>query len=84
MPRPVLIIGEWNAICDRCGFRHKASALMDEWTGLKVCKECWEPRHPQDLIGNPRTESPPPWTRPEPTDGDASPTYISSSIGVQT
>jgi hypothetical protein len=83
MPRPHLVIGEWNVICDRCGFQFKASQLKDEWTGLKVCKECWESRHPQDMLPAPRPETSPPWTRPVPEDGDASPTYISSTIGVQ-
>jgi hypothetical protein len=34
------------AICDRCGFKHRHSALRKEWTGLLVCKPCWDPRPP--------------------------------------
>lgn len=84
MPAPKLIIGEWNVICDRCGFRYKASQLMDEWTGLKVCNKCWEPRHPMDMMRIPRTEQAPPWVRPEPTESDsAAPTYVDTTVGVQ-
>ena len=78
-----LIIGEWNVICDRCGFKFKASQLQDEWTGLKVCGDCWEPRHPSDLIRIPRTEKAPPWTRPEPEDVEVDVDYIDENIGTQ-
>jgi hypothetical protein len=35
------------AICDRCGFSKKYSKLIKEWTGFKVCSECYEPKNPQ-------------------------------------
>jgi hypothetical protein len=35
------------AICDRCGFRYKYTKLRKEWTGFRVCSECYEPKHPQ-------------------------------------
>ena len=34
-------------ICDRCGFQTKYLDLQKEWTGFKVCSECFEPKHPQ-------------------------------------
>tara|TARA_R110002020_G_scaffold3547_3_gene15867 strand:- start:1030 stop:1413 length:384 start_codon:yes stop_codon:yes gene_type:complete len=34
-------------ICDRCGFSCKYLEMSKEWTGLKVCQECYEPKHPQ-------------------------------------
>lgn len=37
------------AICDRCGQRYKYLELKKEWTGFKVCPECYEPKHPQLL-----------------------------------
>lgn len=62
-------LGDWNAICDVCGFKMKASELKDRWDGLKVCEEDWEPRHPSDLYRAPTTpESIVPWTRPEQAD----------------
>lgn len=39
----------WNT-CQRCGFDMYESDSKKEWTGLIVCKECWEPRHPQDFV----------------------------------
>lgn len=70
------IPGQWNAICDRCGFKFKASMLQDEWTGLKVCSDCWETRHPQTLLKVPKEEISPPWTREEVTDTFISVSYI--------
>jgi len=35
------------ALCDQCGQRFKLSELIKEWTGFKVCDECYEPKHPQ-------------------------------------
>lgn len=35
------------AICDRCGQRYFLRELKKEWTGFKVCQECYEPKHPQ-------------------------------------
>lgn len=34
-------------ICDRCGFQYLLNELRKEWTGFKVCQECYEPKHPQ-------------------------------------
>ncbi len=73
--------GLWNAICDRCGFRYKNTELQQDWQGLMVCKTCWEPRHPQEMIRPIPDQNKLPWTRPEGTDisvGDLSPLYIVS------
>ena len=34
-------------LCDRCSFEYKLSELKQEWTGFKVCEECYEIKHPQ-------------------------------------
>lgn len=34
-------------ICDRCSQRHRRSAMLTEWTGLKVDAKCLDPRPPQ-------------------------------------
>lgn len=34
-------------VCDRCGFRTRYLEMRMEWTGFKVCSECYEPKHPQ-------------------------------------
>jgi hypothetical protein len=35
------------ALCDQCGQQFKLNQLKKEWTGFKVCDECYEPKHPQ-------------------------------------
>ena len=34
-------------LCDRCGQEYRYLELRKEWNGLKVCPECYEPKHPQ-------------------------------------
>ncbi len=45
-------LGDYNAICDKCGMRRYASECHLDWQGLFLCKECYEPRHPQDFVEN--------------------------------
>ena len=33
-----------KARCDRCGDKKKYLDLKLEWTGLRVCKSCWDPK----------------------------------------
>ena len=41
-------VGKYSeAIYDRCGFEVKYLELKEEWNGLLVCQECYEPKHPQ-------------------------------------
>lgn len=43
--------GDFNRICDRCGFKRKASDTQEEWNGLIVCADgCFEHRQPQDFV----------------------------------
>lgn len=42
--------GDWNVICDKTGFKKKASECSMEWNGLFVRNESWTPRQPQDLV----------------------------------
>ena len=65
-PRSYLKLGDWNAVCYFCGFKYKASELVRYWEGFYVCKECWEPRHPQDFVRGTIDEQTPPWTQPLP------------------
>lgn len=60
--------GSHNAICDRCGFKYKAEQIKKEWNGLRVCKECWEPRHPQEFVRGRKDDSSVDWTRSEGAD----------------
>ena len=42
--------GDHYIIDDRTGFKVRASDSRKEWTGDRVHKDIWEPRHPLDLI----------------------------------
>ena len=42
--------GSWNAVCDLCSGKFKADELKKRWDGLIVCKEDWEPNHPQKFL----------------------------------
>ena len=66
-PRSYLKLGDWNAVCYFCGAKRKASELVRYWQGFYVCKECWEPRQPQDFVRGTMDEQTPPWTQPLPT-----------------
>jgi len=55
------------ARCDRCGFVEKYLDLKQEWNGLKVCHECFEPKHPQ-LDPRPYRTDPEALRDPRPTE----------------
>lgn len=69
---PTYVLGQWKAICDRCGQTHLSSNLRLEWTGLRVCSDCYEPRHPQDYVKGKTDRQAPPWVRPRPPEIDVS------------
>lgn len=75
--------GDWNAICDRCGFKFKASELKLEWTGLRVCEKDFELRHPQDFLRARVDKISVPWTRPEFDDSTPTTTSSSEALGTQ-
>lgn len=45
----------------RCGRVFKASKLIQTWDGLWVCKDDWEPKHPQLIIHGIKDDQRPPW-----------------------
>lgn len=56
--------GKHKAECQRCGFDFLSDRLRLEWTGLRVCDDCFEVRHPQDsLMGIPDRQAPA-WVSP--------------------
>lgn len=81
--RNYLVLGEWNVVCQRCGFKYKSSMLRREWTGLMVCETCWEPKHPQLMIKVPEEKISPPWKSPEPEDQfvPSLPSYLITESG---
>lgn len=64
------IAGTWKAACMRCGFNFRSTELRLEWTGLRVCHECYDTRHPQDFLEGKADRQAPPWTSPEPAPVD--------------
>ena len=67
MSKPYAALGDYNVICDRTGFKLKASECKLEWNGFFVRNESWEPRQPMDLI----RAFPDPQTVPIPRPGQA-------------
>jgi len=63
-----LELGDFNAICDVCGFKFKASELQRRWDGYIVCEADYEQRHPQDLLRSRPDRQATPWARPPSTD----------------
>jgi hypothetical protein len=62
------VSGEWNLICDVCGFRFKSGKIKKRWDGLLVCKDDWETDHPQKYIRVREDGQSVPYIRDEPTD----------------
>ena len=76
---------DWNALCDVCGFKFKASDLLQRWDGARTCRECWEQRHTQELTRPLPDIVKIPWTRPEGQNlfitGTATPEQIQAIAG---
>ena len=62
------IRGDFWRICDVCGFKCRASETSKRWDGLMVCREDFEPRHPQDFVRGRLDRQNVPDPRPEPAD----------------
>lgn len=61
-------LGDWDAMCSRCGHKFKASMLRKHWQGMWRCPKCWEPRQPQDFVRAIPDVQTPSWTQPWPAD----------------
>ena len=46
-----------RAMCDRCGIEVKYSTLMLEWTGYKVCPDCWDPKTELEFPNKPPVDA---------------------------
>lgn len=40
--------GTYVRTCDRCGFDYLRKDMKKEWTGLVVCKSCFDPKHDRE------------------------------------
>jgi len=58
-----LHMGDWNIICDVCGFKYKSSDIRKRWDNLYVCEDDWEPRHPMDFQKGFKDDQSVPFTR---------------------
>jgi hypothetical protein len=70
------IAGDWNAACDVCGFKFKASELQRTWKNTMVCAKDFENRHPADFLRVQPETITTPWSRPEPEDQFVTVPYI--------
>ena len=63
-----LRLGDYHALCDRCKKKYYASELRDDgqYPGLKVCKSCYDPKHPQEFLKGQKEDISVPWSRPDP------------------
>lgn len=66
----------YNALCDVCGFKFKASQLHKRWDGMMVCKADFEQRHSMDFYTTRNDAHLLPWTRSDNNGIDVSPSYI--------
>lgn len=57
--------GDYNVICDICGFKYKASETRLQWNNLLTCGKCYEERHPQDYVRGIRDDPTVPIARPD-------------------
>jgi hypothetical protein len=60
-----LALGDWNALCFRCGRKFKASLMRKNWQGFYTCLRDWEPRQPQDFVRAIPDKMAPPWAQPD-------------------
>lgn len=63
-----LVLGDWNAVCEMCGRKRKASMLVKNWQGGWRCPEHNEARQPQDFVRAVPDTQTPPWVQPMPAD----------------
>jgi hypothetical protein len=70
--------GDWDAICDVCGRKFKASTLRKRWDNLMVCSYDFEMRQPQDFVRAIVDKQTVPWSRPESSD-----TFVGTGITTE-
>jgi len=61
-------LGDFNVICDICGYKFKGSELRRRWDGFMVCSDDWEPRPPQEYVRGIKETFNTPYSRPESPD----------------
>lgn len=74
--------GDYWRICDRCGFKVRASQTRKEWTGQIVCLNDFEERHPQDFVRGRKDHQTVPDPRPEGTDNVIGPLMTTTTAAA--
>jgi len=77
----IAVLGDWNAICDRCGRRMKASEMRKDHRGLRVCPDDWDPWHPLDFYNMPKEGTGIPWSRTRSPDRSTTVTFSDTTAG---
>lgn len=81
--------GDAWAICDRCGRRHRRSAIWTEWDNLRVGIDCLDPRPPQMMPPNvypegiPFPDARPPADNPDRLMDDTTLQSVSGGVTIQ-
>ncbi len=65
-PEDYFAMGDWNARCDECYRKCKASSMFLRWDNCRVCWRCMEIRNPQDFVQGIPDYMTAPWTRQTP------------------
>lgn len=69
-----------DGYCERCDFRYPLIRIRTEWSGLRVCPDCFDPRPPELSPPNLKPEGVPlPNAAPEPPDYNLSDNEITES-----
>jgi hypothetical protein len=65
--KPYIRMGDYNAICDQCGFKYKryGDNLKLQWNNLLTCPKCYEERQPQDFVRGLKDRMTVPIARPD-------------------
>lgn len=74
--------GDFYRICDRCGFKKRASQTFRTWDGLYVCYEDFETRHPQDFVRGRKDPQNAPNPRPEPVNSLVGPLTTALTVAA--
>lgn len=82
MSGPNYIAGDFWRICERCGFKKRASQTYRTWDGLYVCHEDFETRHPQDFVRGRKDIQNVPNARPEPLENIIGPLLTNISVAA--
>ena len=72
--------GAWKYRCDQCGAIYKSDYSRLQWDNYRVCPECWDYRHPQELLKAPQPECPIPWSRPDILPANLQPNYHHTGV----